>query len=148
MPADILIVGEAPGKVELEELRPFVGRSGKLLDSLLYRAGLSRDQIRITNTCGCVDMTREIKKPLPAELDACRPRLLEEIAATEPKVVLLMGNTALAEFFPGFKVGEVYNRMRHNGTHYLMPTYRPSAALRNPHLQPVILEALERVRSI
>ena len=146
--ARIVIVGEAPGAYELKYGRPFVGRSGQLLDTILGTAGLQRDDLYITNTCGCVVMTREDKRPLPAELDACRPRLLGEIAMVEPAVVLLLGNTALTHWFPGWRIGQVYNKARAVGGIVYIPTYHPAAALRNPQLTPVITEALGTARRL
>ena len=143
-----MLVGEAPGAYELKYGVPFIGRSGKLLDSLLSTVGLHREDLYITNTCGCVVMEREDKRPLPAELDACRPRLLAEIADLRPTVVLLMGNTALAHWFPGFRVGQVYNHCRQVGDVTYIPTYHPAAALRNPQLEAVIEEALGIARRL
>lgn len=142
VPSGLLLVGEAPGRDELAQGRPFVGKSGRLLDDLLYRAGISRAELRITNTCGCVDLDREIRKPLPEELEACRPRLDWEVATAEPRVLILMGNTALSAFMPGFRIGEVYNRPRYDGKYIYVPTYHPAATFRAKHLEPVILEAL------
>lgn len=147
-PSNILLVGEAPGQQELQYGKPFIGRSGQLLDRLLYSAGISRAELRITNTCACLDTEREVKRPLPAELDACRPRLDWEVAQSEARVLLLMGNTALQAFMPGFRIGEVFNRARHDGAHILVPTYHPAAALRSPHLEPVVLEGLRLAKSL
>lgn len=143
MPARILVVGEAPGAQELREGRPFIGRSGELLSRLLSEVGLERDLMRITNRCGCVVMEREDRRPLPEEIAACAPRLQREIELTQPRVILLMGNTALSAYFPGYRIGECYNQYRvvPGGT-FVVPSYHPAAALRNPHLVPIVREAL------
>ena len=146
--ARIVIVGEAPGAYELKYGRPFVGRSGELLDDLLGTVGLQRDDLYITNTCGCVVLSRDDRRPLPAELDACRPRLLQEVDMVEPMVCLLMGNTALAHWFPGWRIGQVYNKARAVGGIVYIPTYHPAAALRNPQLIPVITQALDTARRL
>ena len=146
--ARIMLIGESPGAYELKYGVPFVGRSGQLLDSLLDTVGLQRGDLYITNTCGCVVLSREDKRPLPAELDACRPRLLGEINMVEPAVVLLLGNTALAHWFPGWRIGQVYNKARAVGGIVYIPTYHPAAALRNPQLVPVITEALGTARRL
>ena len=146
--ARIMLVGEAPGAYELKYGRPFVGRSGQLLDSILETVGLQRDDLWITNTCGCVEMSREDKRPLPAELDACRPRLLNEIRMVEPMLCMLLGNTALAHWFPGWRVGQVYNHCRAVDGIVYLPTYHPAAALRNPQLRPVITEAFSIARRL
>ena len=147
--ARILLLGEAPGKQELEQEEPFVGRAGKLLDELLGEAGLERALIRITNTCGCVDMSREDRRPLPAELEACRPRLVAEIELCQPRVVVLMGNTALSAFMPGFRIGEVHSAWRAAGGIVYLPTYHPSHVLRGAkQVRPVILSALNSARRL
>ena len=149
--ADIFIVGEAPGREELRRGAPFLGRSGNLLDELLGSADLARRELRVTNTCGCVEMSRDDKRPLPDELDACRPRLLAELEIVgHPKVAVLMGNTALSVAFPGFRIGEVYNEMRAMPAGWIaIATYHPSAVLRGSHhLKPIILEALKMAKRI
>lgn len=147
MPADIMLLGEAPGAYELKLGTPFVGRSGKWLDEALRQCGLTRQHLRISNTCGCVDMTREDKRPLPSELDACRPRLNTEFDLVNPKVILLMGNTAIQTFFPGMRIGEIHGSIRHDGKRLLIPTYHPAAVLRGNHqVAPIIHEALKTAR--
>jgi uracil-DNA glycosylase family 4 len=143
MPARVLLIGEAPGQTELREGRPFIGRSGQLLDRLMGEVGLDRALIRITNRCGCVVMEREDRRPLPEEIAACAPRLAREVELTAPRVILLMGNTALSAYFPGYRIGEVYNQYRViPGGVYIVPSYHPAAALRSPHLVPVVRDAL------
>lgn len=147
LPARILLIGEAPGAVELKLGRPFVGRSGELLDTLLMELDMKRRDIRITNTCGCVDMERDDRRPLPAELEACEPRLEEEIELCDPAAILLMGNTAIQRFFPGERVGQVYNAARSYKGRVVVPTYHPAAYLRGQtQLRPIIKEALSMVR--
>ena len=157
--ADILLIGEAPGPEELKQGIPFVGRAGRLLDRLLQDAGLRRAELRITNTCGCVDLDREDRRPLPAELAACRPRLDAEIESCDPRVILLCGNTALATFFPGFRIGEVYNYWRAVPGYVtpfhkyigrtVIPTYHPAHVLRGAkQVQPLIVDALRAARRI
>ena len=147
--ARVMLVGEAPGKQELEEGVPFVGRAGRLLAELMAEAGLERALVRITNTCGCVDMSREDKRPLPAELEACRPRLMAELELCRPSVVLLMGNTALSAFLPGFRIGEVAGQWRASEGRILIPTYHPSHLLRGARqVRPVIMAALNSARRI
>lgn len=148
LPAPLLIIGEAPGANELRYGRPFVGRSGEELAQYLDAHHLRRIDIRVTNTCGCVDMTREDKRPLPAELEACQPRLMEEIALCDPRVILLMGNTAIQTFFPGERVGQIYNTMRQVNTYTIIPTYHPAAALRGAQVRPVISQAIALAKQL
>lgn len=150
MPARIMLIGEAPGRWEVERGRPWVGAAGKLLDELLGEAELRRADIRLANTCGCVDMEREDKRPLPAELDACLPRLLLEIEMTQPRVLLLMGNTALGRYFAGYRIGQIWGSIRAlPGGTYAIPTYHPSHVNRGNHqVRPLIVDAMKLARRL
>jgi len=88
----VVIIGEAPGKNEDEQGIPFVGRSGKILNSLLEGIGLSREDVFITNTVLC--RPPENRDPKRDELANCRDRLDETIAILNPKVVITLGNFA------------------------------------------------------
>lgn len=94
--ADILFVGEAPGRKEDEEGIPFVGAAGKNLDKLLERVDLSLDDIYVANILKC--RPPENRDPLPDEIKAHTPWLLEQIKTIRPKVVCSLGNYA-TKFF-------------------------------------------------
>lgn len=147
MDARIMLIGEAPGMVELCEGRPFVGPSGRLLDTILLRCGLARQQLYVTNTCGCVDLEREDRRPLPNELDACRPRLMAELGLVNPIVAVCIGGTATQLWFPGERIGQVYGTMRAVGELIVIPTYHPAHVLRgNRQVEPIIEEAFKQAR--
>lgn len=147
-PADIMYIGEAPGKDELVEGEPFVGAAGKLLGALTVTAGINPGTLRIANTCGCVDLADPT--PTPKEIAACRPRLDQDIAEAQPKVIVLLGNTAIQTFFPGYKVGQIFNTVRALPTGVLVvPTYHPAASLRSGHkYDQTILEALQLAKRL
>jgi uracil-DNA glycosylase len=90
--ADLMFVGEAPGRVEDEQGLPFVGRAGQLLDELLAEVGLSRSDVFITNVLCCRPPGN--RDPLPEEIDACKPYLYRKVELIEPKVVCTLGNFA------------------------------------------------------
>jgi len=90
--ADWLFVGEAPGAEEEREGRPFVGPSGKLLDSMLAALGLQRSEVFVTNAVRC--RPPENRKPQVEEIEACRPALDEEIARVRPRVIVVLGEVA------------------------------------------------------
>lgn len=129
--ARLMVVGEAPGRDEDLQGRPFVGRSGRLLDRLLAEeASLRRDQVYITNVVKCRPPGN--RDPLPAEIASCHPYLDQQVALINPAVVLTLGNfatklllgttegitTLRGRAYP-FRVGVV-----------LVPTFHPAAALR------------------
>ena len=100
--AKVVVVGEAPGKVEDEEGTPFrqEAPSGQLLDSLLRTVGRDRSQIWITNVALCwptePDESTKSRKPSAREMKGCRSRLYREIEVVDPYVLLLLGDTAKA----------------------------------------------------
>jgi DNA polymerase len=87
--ADLLFVGEAPGEREDAEGRPFVGRSGDILDEALADAGVTREAVRITNCVRC--RPPENRDPHAEELENCRPYLDAEVARVDPEVVVTLG---------------------------------------------------------
>ncbi len=103
--ADILFVGEAPGKNEDLQGIPFVGRAGKNLDELLGKVGLSIDDVYIANILKC--RPPENRDPLPDEIKAHTPWLLEQIKKIKPKVICSLGNYATKFFLADGKVEEM-----------------------------------------
>jgi uracil-DNA glycosylase len=129
--ADLVFVGEGPGAEEDRQGEPFVGRSGKLLDRLVWEEmGLTRDQFYIMNTVKC--RPPENRDPRPEEIEACRPYLEAQLAAIEPKVLVTLGRFA-AQVLLGTNEG--ITRLRGRSYPYgdggvLIPTFHPAAVLR------------------
>jgi DNA polymerase len=130
--ADLMVVGEGPGRDEDLQGRPFVGRSGQLLDRLLAEeAGLRRDQVYIANVVKCRPPGN--RDPLPEEIEACRPFLDQQVALIAPKVVVTLGNFSTRLLLD---TSEGITRLRGRAYPFgtdgamLLPTYHPAAALR------------------
>ena len=127
--ADLMFVGEAPGRDEDLKGEPFVGRSGRLLDKLVFEEmGLTRDRFYISNTLLCRPPNN--RDPRPEEIAACRPYLEQRLAIIKPKVIVTLGNFAtklLLETTEG--ITKVRGRTYPYGDAVLVPTYHPSAAL-------------------
>ncbi len=127
--ADLMIVGEAPGQREDEQGIPFVGPSGKLLETLLGEIGLDRSEVYIGNVVKCRPPRN--RDPRPDEIDACGDYLRTQLRLVDPKVVLTLGNFSSKLLL---KTTTGITRLR--GTAYpwwgrfLVPTYHPAAALR------------------
>jgi DNA polymerase len=130
--ADLMVVGEGPGREEDLQGRPFVGRSGQLLDRLLWEeVGLARHEVYIANTVLCRPPGN--RDPLPAEIEACHPWLEWKMELIRPRVLLTLGNFAtrlLLDTTEGIR--RVRGRVYHVGSQgvALVPTYHPAAALR------------------
>jgi DNA polymerase len=130
--ADLMVVGEGPGRDEDLQGRPFVGRSGQLLDRLLTEeAGLRRDQVYIANMVKCRPPGN--RDPLPDEIAACRPFLDQQVALIAPLVILTLGRFAthalLGTSEPITRIRGRTHPFGDSGT-VLLPTYHPAAALR------------------
>ena len=130
--ADLLFVGEAPGKNEDEQGVPFVGAAGKLLTELLGEVGISREDVFIANVLKC--RPPDNRNPLPEEIERCSPWLWRQIELIEPTVVVTLGNFA-TKLLRGDTAGitqlhgRVEERLLGTRTVRLMPSYHPAAAL-------------------
>ena len=128
--ADLLFVGEGPGREEDLAGEPFVGRSGKLLDRLMAEEiGVTRSSCYIANVVKCRPPNN--RNPAPAEIAACRPYLEAQIELIKPAVVVTLGNFAtqlLLDTTDGIRRlrGSVYPY----GSAHLVPTYHPAYVLR------------------
>lgn len=131
--ADLMIIGEGPGRDEDLQGRPFVGRSGKLLDRLLLEElGVLRSAVYIANVVKCRPPGN--RDPLPNEIESCRPWLQAQIGLIRPRVVLTLGNFS-TKLLLGTTDGIARTRGRvhpwgSDGT-VLVPTFHPAFALRS-----------------
>lgn len=127
--ADLLFVGEAPGRDEDLQGQPFVGRSGKLLDKLvLEEMGLTRDEFYIANTLKCRPPGN--RDPKPEEIASCRPYLEQQIEIIRPRVIITLGNFATKLLLATTEgITKVRGRVYSYGDTALVPTFHPSAAL-------------------
>jgi DNA polymerase len=128
--ADVMFVGEGPGRDEDIQGEPFVGRSGKLLDTLMRQEiGLDRSECYIANVVLCRPPGN--RDPVPAEIAACRPYLEGQLELIAPTVVVTLGNfatKALLDTTEGIR--RLRGRVYPFRGRYLVPTYHPAAALR------------------
>jgi uracil-DNA glycosylase family 4 len=143
IPCDILFVGEAPGKTEVEEGRAFVGMAGKTFENYLNSVGLSRDKVRITNTCYVRPIklkegktgrsTISNRPPKPAEVEMFREILDDEIKLVDPKVIITLGNVPLKRLTKFKSIGECHGQLYYNESlkRHIFPMYHPSALTYN-----------------
>jgi DNA polymerase len=143
--ADLMFVGEAPGADEDDQGFPFVGRAGQLLTKIIESIGFKREEVFIGNINRCRPPGN--RQPTLPEAHTCRPFLLREIAVVRPKVIVVMGNTALHNLLDT-KVG--ITKMRGHFQDYfgvkVMPTFHPAFLLRDPHKKREVWEDMKRVR--
>lgn len=125
--ADLMFVGEGPGKNEDEQGRPFCGASGKLLDELLAGIGLARESVYITNIVKCRPPNN--RDPFDNEIQSCTPYLDRQVAYIKPLVIATLGRYAMNHFLPGLTISKVHGRpFRRHGQVYI-PLYHPAVAL-------------------
>ena len=134
--AEVMFIGEGPGRSEDEQGLPFVGRSGKLLDQYLEAIDLYRDKnIFIANIVKC--RPPENRDPLPEEWDACLPWLREQFRLIRPKIVVCLGRIAAQRMIrPDFAVMKEHGVFEEKKGVFFMGTMHPAALLRNPRMKP------------
>lgn len=121
----VFFIGEAPGKRENETGIPFYGRAGKELDKMIEYMGLSKEDWMVTNTVKC--HPPENRNPRVDEIECCKPFLLSQIILLNPKVIILLGNTAEKSFCPGRKL-EWGVPIEHEGK-TILKLYHPAALI-------------------
>ena len=143
--ADIVFVGEAPGKEEDLQGLPFVGRSGKLLDKMLAAINLSRDDIYILNVLKC--RPPDNRDPAQLEIEKCEPYLKKQLEIIKPKLIVALGRISAMTLL---RTKESLSDMRNNIFNYegidFLVTYHPAALLRNPNFKKYAWEDFKLIR--
>jgi uracil-DNA glycosylase family 4 len=143
--ARLMFVGEAPGADEDAQGRPFVGRAGQLLTKIIEAIGLKREDVLIGNVNRCRPPGN--RQPTLEEAAICRPFLFREIAAVQPDVIVVMGNTALQNLL---EIRGGITRVRGTFRDFrgikVMPTFHPAYLLRDPSKKRETWEDLKKVR--
>jgi uracil-DNA glycosylase len=138
--ARVVFVGEAPGKNEDLEGRPFVGAAGKLLDQMLVAAGLKREDVYITNIVKFRPPNN--RDPLPDEKKAFWPYLVRELQAVTPEILVTLGRHSMEYFLPGRRITEIHGQPKRvqfgHSKLVIMPLYHPAAALYNGSLRETL----------
>jgi DNA polymerase len=129
--AALMLIGEGPGEQEDLQGEAFVGRAGELLTNMLAAINLPRDRVYICNTVKC--RPPQNRTPKPDELEACRPHLLSQIALVKPKVLFLLGASAVRVVLgPEYKITQCRGQWYARGQFQIMATFHPAALLRDP----------------
>lgn len=134
--AEILLIGEAPGYDEDLTGRPFVGKSGQLLDKILAASGFTRSEhVFMSNVIRCRPPGN--RTPSEDEVNACINYLFEQIALVNPRIIIPLGSTALKRLFKdnSLKITQLRGKWIDWESRLVMPVYHPSALLRNPALK-------------
>lgn len=144
--ADIVFIGEAPGKNEDEQGLPFVGAAGKFLNEMLESIGLKRSDVYITNIVKYRPPNN--RDPLPDEKLAFLPYLQAQLDVIGPKLIITLGRHSLEVLVPGQKISQIHGQpKRYNGQVYL-PLFHPAAALYNGAMRQTLIDDFTKIPKI
>lgn len=146
--AEVIFIGEAPGKKEDETGIPFVGAAGKFLDEMLGSIKMVRSDIYITNIVKYRPPNN--RDPLPEEKESCKDWLHEELNIIAPKLIVFLGRHSMNHFFPELKISEAHGKLIIKNIHgintkYFLPLYHPAAALYNGGLREELLKDFAKI---
>ncbi len=144
--AELVVIGEAPGAEEDASGRPFVGRSGQLLNKILQAAGFSREEVYICNILKCRPPGN--RNPLQGEIESCMPWLLGQLQIVKPKVILILGKVAANTIFENkLSLGAMRGKVIKWKEFDCFITYHPAALLRNPEWKKGCWEDIQLMMS-
>jgi uracil-DNA glycosylase family 4 len=145
--ADLMFVGEGPGRDEDLSGEPFVGRAGKLLTDMIKAMGLQREDVYIANVVKC--RPPENRLPEKDEIFTCSPFLMRQIDAIKPKVICTLGSCSAQTLL---QTAQGISKLRGEWFDFrgakLMPTYHPAYLLRNPAAKPEVWKDLQKVMAV
>ncbi|MGB3953088.1 MAG: uracil-DNA glycosylase, partial [Solirubrobacterales bacterium] len=144
--AEILFIGEAPGKNEDISGKPFVGQAGRLLDRLIQSIGLEREDVFITNVVKARPPGN--RDPLPLEVEHCWPWLEEQIAAIDPALIVLLGRHAMNRFLPARKISRDHGQARLLNGRVYFPVHHPAAALYTKSLEQTLFDDFAKIPAL
>jgi len=145
--AEVVFIGEGPGKNEDEQGIPFCGASGKFLDELLESILLSRDDIFITNIVKCRPPAN--RDPLPDEKQICSETYLDkQLALIKPKLIVTLGRHALNYFIPDIKISEVHGQPKRFKGQVYLGLYHPAVALYNGGMRQTLRDDFIKIPKI
>jgi DNA polymerase len=144
--SEIIFIGEAPGQVEDDTGRPFVGRAGRLLESLLSEISYRREDVWIGNIIK--HRPPENRDPLPDEIMACEPYLTLQIQTISPILIVTLGRFSMNYFYPDGKITRDRAHVIKVKNYNVYPIYHPAAALRNPSMFQTLKQDFLRIPQV
>ena len=144
--AELFFVGEAPGRFEDLVGRPFVGQAGKFLDKLFSEFSISRERVFLTGIVKC--RPPKNRKPTKREIEACKPYTMKQIEIIKPKLVVLLGSTALEGMLGLKNLKKWHGKMFKKDGQRFFITFHPSAARRFPSVRKLMKKDFEKLKRI
>jgi len=141
--SDVIFVGEAPGKNEDVKGEPFIGIAGKKLSGALENAGISREQVYITNIVKCRPPKNRV--PTITERDTCKNYLEKEIQIIKPKIICILGNTAFKSLLDGKEIIKFRGKIVKKDNQLYFLTIHPAATIYNQKLISVLKKDIKKL---
>lgn len=143
--AEVMLIGEAPGRQEDLGAEPFIGAAGKYLNELLAFAGLKREEVYIANVLKCRPPGNA--DPLPHQIEACTPFLRNQVRAIAPLVLVTLGRFA-SQFILKTDTGisSLRGKIKITGRYSVLPIYHPAAAIYDQSKKPIMEQDFELLR--
>ena len=141
--ADVVFIGEAPGKNEDLYGEPFIGTAGKRLDDALENAGLTRSNVYITNIVKCRPPNNRV--PNDTEKSMCNNYLEEELRIINPKIICLLGNTSFYSILGGKEISKNHGQIVHKNNRVYFITFHPAATIYNQKLLDVFKNDIKKL---
>ncbi|MBU27401.1 MAG: uracil-DNA glycosylase [Thaumarchaeota archaeon] len=141
--SDVIFVGEAPGRNEDKHGEPFIGAAGKRLSLALEMAGVSRDDVYITNIVKCRPPNNRV--PNTDERSTCQEYLKEEISIIKPKIICVLGNTAFNSILGGSEITKFRGKIIRKNNQLYFITIHPAATIYNQKLIDVLNEDIAKL---
>jgi len=143
----IMFIGEAPGKNEDQNGVPFIGSAGKILDIALLEGGLNRNDVYITNVVKCRPPNNRV--PTDKEIQICTSNYLKnEITLVSPKIICILGATALKSLLGYENMGKYRGRLLKVDSHKYFITYHPAATIYNSKLKQIFFDDINKLSRI
>jgi DNA polymerase len=151
--AEIVFIGEAPGREEDKRGKPFIGSAGKILSETLEKVGLKREDVYITNVLKCRPPNN--RDPLPEEVKSCSPYLIRQIESIKPKVIVCLGRYASSFILDGLGFngisrdrGKIYKLSKWGLDLFAIPMYHPAATLYRAQLKKSFENDIRKIAEI
>lgn len=142
----IVFVGEAPGAEEDSHGRPFVGKSGMILNELIAKIGYNRREVWIGTLVKC--RPPDNRDPMVDEIRACGPYIDKQIDVIKPKVIVTLGRISMEYYLPGKKISEEHGKAFRVKNFIIFPVYHPAGALRNPAIKNILVADFSKIPAL
>lgn len=144
--AEIVFIGEAPGKNEDEQGKPFIGAAGRFLNEMLASINLNREDVYITNIVKYRPPNN--RDPLPAEKEEWLPYLQEQLDIIQPKMIVTLGRHSMDVLLPGLKISQAHGKPKRYKERVYLPLFHPAAALYNSGMRQTLIDDFALIPAI